>query len=296
MRRVKPRSEFFRRIAPVAALGIGGLALAGAMTAAALAFAPSPQALGPLRDRAVRLIVDMTAAAGLRLEALTVEGRRMTAADDVLAALDIGRGAPILTIDVAEARAALEALPWVKAAQVERRLPDTVHVVIQEREPYALWQQGARYTLVDRDGHPIVTVPEADRSLPLLVGPDAPQHAAALFADLDGVPELAARVKAAVRVGGRRWNVYLDTYEGGIAVRLPEADVPAAWQRLAALERDYRILARDLAFIDLRLPDRLIVRLRTDPDAAPEKTDKAQSGKKKTPAAVVIRTGPGRTT
>ena len=117
-----------------------------------------------MRDDFIRDLVWLTAASGLRLESLTVEGREHTSPEDIRAALDVTRGTPILTINVAEAREALEALPWVKAARVERQLPNTVHVVIQEREPFALWQKGSRYFLVDRDGTPIIAVPDADPS------------------------------------------------------------------------------------------------------------------------------------
>ena len=64
-----------------------------------------------------------------------------------------------------------------------------------------------------------------------------------------------------VRVSGRRWNVHFDNYESGVAVLLPEDDVVLSWTRLADLERDYRILERDLAFIDLRMEGQVIVRI-----------------------------------
>ena len=40
----------------------------------------------------------------------------------------------------------------------------------------------------------------------------------------------------------------------------PEAGVAEAWRRLAAFERRHRLLARDITVIDLRLPDRVVVR------------------------------------
>ncbi len=209
-------------------------------------------------------ILDLSAAIGMKLDALTVEGRAMTAREDLLAALDIERGIPILSVDVAQARAAIEALPWVKSAKIERRLPGSLHILLEERTPYALWQRGDRYTLVDQSGNAIVDVPDADPALPLIVGPDAPQHAAALFEALQSEVDLAGRVRGAVRVGARRWNVYLDAFDGGIAIRLPEVDVAAAWARLATLEREHKILERDLDFIDMRLEDRLVVRIHKD--------------------------------
>lgn len=278
MRRVGPTSSLLQRLAPRIAMGLGFIALTGAMTVACVKYLPPPRALVPMRDDVLHDMMQMTAASGLRLENLTVDGRDHTTPEDVRAALDVTRGTPILSIDVTEARAALEALPWVKAARVERQLPNTVHVAIQEREPYALWQRGSKYYLVDRDGTPIVPVPAADPALRMIVGPDAPAHASALFAEIDKVPELGNRVRTAVRVGARRWNLYFDSFANGIAVRMPENDLGQAWQRLAQLEKDHQILERDLEFIDLRLPDRLIVRLKREEDSVKKPEKKALTG------------------
>ena len=262
--------------------------LLAASAAATIKFATPSPGLGEALARMSGTMLDLSASLGMKLNALTVEGRAMTSREDLLAALDVERGSPILSIDVAGARAAIEALPWVKTAKVERRLPDSVHILIEERAPYALWQRDGRYTLVDRGGQAIVDVPDADQSLPLIVGPDAPQHAAALFDALGAETALVGRVRAAVRVGARRWNVYLDSFEGGIAVRLPEDDIAAAWSRLAALERDHKILERDLDFIDMRLEDRLVVRVHKD--VAPTPTTPA--AKRKTPTTIA---GPKQT-
>ncbi len=64
-------------------------------------------------------------------------------------------------------------------------------------------------------------------------------------------------VEAAVRVGGRRWNLRL---KGDIDVRLPEDDAAGAWTRLAEYEKTHQVLERDVRILDLRLPDRLIIR------------------------------------
>src|SRR3546814_7885883 len=74
--------------------------------------------------------------------------------------------------------------------------------------------------VIDRDGAVIPGVePRRYAHLPLVVGSDAPAHAAMLIAVMNSEPELRERVTAAVRVGGRRWNIQI---EGRIDVRLPE--------------------------------------------------------------------------
>jgi cell division protein FtsQ len=75
---------------------------------------------------------------------------------------------------------------------------------------------------------------------------------------LQSQPELRRRVTAAIRIGGRRWNLRIDN---GIDVKLPEENSAAAWAELARLERDFGILGRDLTVIDLRLPNQLQVHL-----------------------------------
>ncbi len=208
-------------------------------------------------------ITRASAGAGLVVRQVTAEGRVETSAKDLLAALGVRMGEPILALDPEAARKRIEKLPWVRAASVERRLPDTVRVRILERHPMAWWQRDHKLVLIDRSGQPIpVGTPARYRDLIVLVGADAPEHAAELLALLKREPDLAKRVSAAVRIGGRRWNLRLD---GEIDVRLPEDDPAGAWARLAQAERSHRILSRDIDAIDLRLPDRLIVETRSRP-------------------------------
>ena len=99
------------------------------------------------------------------------------------------------------------------------------------------------------------------RHLVTLVGDDAPKGAPELLALLATEPQLERRVTAAIRVGERRWNLQMDN---GIDVRLPETDIGAAWTQLAQLERDQKVLGRDVVTIDLRLPDRFVIRVSPD--------------------------------
>lgn len=207
-----------------------------------------------------------TAALGLVVSEIEVEGRQTTDTATILAALDAHAGSPILSVNPVRAKQQLEALPWVRSAAIERRLPGTLHVRLVERKPLAVWQRDGRQELIDRDG---TVIPVTDLSrfakLPTVVGGDAARRGAAeLIDELAGQPDLAARVTALVRVGDRRWNVRIDN---AIDVMLPEDDAAGAWSKLAALERASQVLQRDVKAVDLRLPDRLVVRVN---DPAPK--------------------------
>ena len=196
---------------------------------------------------------------GLTLQEVLVVGRRETDRGELLAAVGLKRGDTILTFDVDEARSRIEGLPWVKSAQVERAFPDAIRITIVEREPLALWQNEGRLQLIDIEGRPIRSGDlRRYRDLPILVGPDAPEHAPALLAMTASQPELARRVTAAVRVGGRRWNLRFDER---LEVRLPEHQPATAFAHLAALQREHALLERDIVAVDLRFTDRLVVQL-----------------------------------
>lgn len=222
-------------------------------------------------------LLDATAALGFRVADVRVEGRETTDRETIIAALGARPGTPILAVDPERARRQLEALPWVRSAVIERRLPDTLIVRLVERKPLALWQHGGRIELIDRAGA-VIPVTRLDRfaKLPMVVGEDAASHAAELLAMLANEPGLAARVTAAVRVGGRRWNLRIDN---AIDVLLPAEEPAAAWADLARLERSSAILKRDVRAIDMRLPDRLVVRV------APEPPKEAPTAKKGRPPA-----------
>lgn len=202
-------------------------------------------------------VIAASVGAGFALGEIEVEGRVNTPADAVLSAVGVRRGEPLLTIDIDAARDRLGSIGWVRSAAVERRWPDTVRVKLEERTPLALWQHDGRMALVDAEGA-VVTRDGLERfnRLPLIVGADAPAHAETLLRTLDTDAVLKARVAAAVRVAGRRWNLRTNK---GVDVSLPEVGIEAAWARLGKLQREHGILDREVTDIDLRLPDRIAV-------------------------------------
>ncbi|HUA76916.1 MAG TPA: cell division protein FtsQ/DivIB [Acetobacteraceae bacterium] len=209
----------------------------------------------------------VAAVAGLRVRHVVIRGRHNTPAPLLREAIGITPGEPILSFSLSQTRARIESLAWVRSAVVERRLPDTVLIVLTEKRPFALWQHDGQFSVIDRDGD---TVTERDvrafRDLPLVVGPGAPSHAAELFDALQSLPGIGKRVAAAVRVGERRWNLVL---KDGTTVELPDDHAAVALTRLAALDAKYALLDRPLAVVDMRLGDRLVLRPWPAPPPSP---------------------------
>ena len=251
-RRPAPRwQRVARRAAVPAALvlivagGIGGMWQAGIPQAA----------YGQARDRLLAVSAD----AGYRLRQVVVDGRQNTPRDTLLARLGVHVGQPLLDVDPGEVKAKLEGLGWVRTATVERQLPGQLHIRITEAVPAAIWQENGVFRLIDRDGRVISDADVARFArLPVVVGTNAPRHTGDLLDMLAREPDLANRVRAAVWVSERRWNLRFDN---GVDVKLPAESPQQAWSLLARLEHEQSLLARNVGVIDMRLPDRLVVRL-----------------------------------
>ena len=215
---------------------------------------PGGDTLASLRER----LGAAAAMAGMRVTDIRIEGRANTPEPLLRAALGVSIGAPTLGFSLAAARTRIETLSWVDHATVERELPGTVVVSLDERRPFAIWQHDGRFALIDRDGQVVAGQDIARfRDLPLVVGVGAPAAATTLLDALRDRPAIFSHMTAAVRVGARRWNLQL---ANGDSVMLPEGHVVPALDRLALLQQQHALLDRPLAAIDMRLPDRLVLR------------------------------------
>jgi cell division protein FtsQ len=198
-----------------------------------------------------------TSAAGFKVEDVLVTGRVHISSDTLLAHLGVRQGEPIFGISVDAAQKSLSGIPWVRRVTVTRRLPDAVLVDVTERTPAALWQYQQKISVIDAEGR-VLTGDGLDafQGLPLLVGEDAPLHAGELLALLAVQPTLGPEISAAVRVGGRRWDLKL---KNGILVRLPEAEAELALARLARGQQRDGLLNKDVTVIDLRFAGETVI-------------------------------------
>jgi len=200
--------------------------------------------------------------AGFSVNRVTIEGQNRVGNPEILRALRLDRSVSTLGFDTAAAQQRLEKLPLIRRARVMRLLPSQLHVVIEERVPYAIWQHNSALQLVDQDGTVIEKLKSgAHPDLPLVVGAGAAENARDLLDELAHWPQVKAKVQAAIRVANRRWNLKL---ANGLEIRLPEGDMARALKKVAELDRTQKILSGDAVAVDLRLSGRVTIRLRGD--------------------------------
>ena len=209
------------------------------------------------RARMIAELHQLGADAGLKLRHIQVRGRSHIAKETLLTALDLHLDAPIFSIDLQDLHNRVSQIGWAKNVIIERRLPSTIHITLDERVPVALLQNDTDHQLIDASGATIEGADPRDFThLKVVAGYNAAAHAAPILESLKTEPELFSEVWAISFRSERRWDVHL---RSGIRVRLPESDPRTAWSRLAMIDHTKRITDRDLAVIDMRVPDQMIV-------------------------------------
>ncbi len=282
------RSSHYGRLAARFADKIGRLPLPrGFGVAATIVIIGGALAYGAVRGQHVAAVIDWFKDArdvaansvGFRIDAISLSGEKEVSRADILTTVGVTGNASLLFLDADAARARLMANPWIADVAVLKLYPDRLQISITERQAFALWQKDGHVNVIAADGTVLEPYVE-DRylGLPLVVGDGAERQAKDFLTFLDRYPDIRSLLRASVMVAGRRWNLRLTN---GIDVRLPEANVGSALDRLVALDRDKKLLSRDITMIDLRLPDRVTVRLSDAAAAARDEVLKANIKKKK---------------
>ena len=207
---------------------------------------------GNLSDVAARAL-------GFGVDVVTVSGATHMSEKRILSIAGISWKSSLPFFDVDAARVRLEADPLVKQASVRKLYPNRIVIEIVERTPYGVWQKDGQVHAVAADGAPIDEVHDGRYiNLPFVVGEGANLRVREFTALLGAMQELRPPVEAGILVGRRSWDLKL---KDGMEIKLPEEDPQAAIATLLRLQRQSRILERDLLALDFRTPGRVFVRL-----------------------------------
>jgi cell division protein FtsQ len=246
------------RLTNAVASAIFALALAAALVAAAMWLSRSPW----FEIRGIRVEGD--------LQRISAETLRVSAAPRL--------AGNFFSADLAAARAAFEAVPWVRRATVRRIWPDRLVVHIEEHRATALWQADERDDrLVNQQGEVFAAnVGDVeDEALPTFSGPEG-SSAAVLGLYRRLLPllrPLDMEIEQLQQSSRGSWRVLLDSGARLELGRGSEDEVFARTQRfvrtLGQVTERYRA---PLEHADLRHADGYAVRLRgvtTQPASAP---------------------------
>lgn len=230
------------------------------VTLAVAIFTASPARRDSLWDMINAAKTQVTERPMFMVNLLSIEGASSDLSDALRAKLALRLPQSALALDLDAIRTAAEHFDAVDRAVVRLGADNVLQISITERQPAWVWRTEGGLILLDDAGHRVAGLAaRADRAdLPLIAGEGADQAIAEAKAILAAADPLANRIRGLIRISTRRWDLVLDRDQ---RILLPADNPLAAVDALLALNAGENLLARDILSVDLRNPQRPVLRL-----------------------------------
>ncbi len=199
-----------------------------------------------------------------------IHGNHTLSKTDILYYLGLNTRPNLLRLNLKSLYAKLTSHPWIRHASIQRRLPNTLLITIEERIPVAILKAG-RFFYVDGDGCVFDTInKEVGCDFPILTGPRKPSE---IRAYLPLIKEALTLISP--RTNSLISEIHLDLYHGLTLITLTDSlPVKLGLQNLPSRLRRFQIIYHYLRrkeiivkAIDCRYPDRIVVTYKNPPSA-----------------------------
>ena len=182
----------------------------------------------------------------------------------------------ILRVSLADRKAELEQIPWVKRATVMRLLPDRISVSVEERTPVAFARQGTHISLVDAGG--VVLDMRLDKSadpgysFPVVTGisPDDPLSVRAarmkifheFTGDLDASGEqISAKMSEVDLSNPEDVKALIADHGADVLVHFGDRDYLDRYRRYEAHLSEWRAQYPKLSSVDMRYERQVVLEM-----------------------------------
>ena len=199
------------------------------------------------------------------LSALSIQGSSDSLNAEIREILGLNFPISSFDLDLADLRNRVLSLPPVETAEVRLEGDSILHVKVKEKVPALLLKDDTGIHVLNKNGdyiRPLLST-EYGSKLPVITGEGAQKAAAEAFILFSALYDKLDEVRGLVLVGGRRWNIVL---KSGQVIMLPEKKSEQAVQKILILDKAEKILSRDIAVFDFRLPYRITLRFPENKD------------------------------
>ncbi len=199
------------------------------------------------------------------LSALSIQGSSDSLNAEIREILGLNFPISSFDLDLADLRNKVLSLPPVETAEVRLEGGSILHVKVKEKVPALLLKDDTGIHVLNKNGdyiRPLLST-EYGLKLPVITGEGAQKAASEAFILFSALYDKLDEVRGLVLVGGRRWNIVLNS---GQVIMLPEKKSEQAVQKILILDKAEKILSRDIAVFDFRLPYRITLRFPENKD------------------------------
>ena len=198
---------------------------------------------------------------GFSLSEVKVKGIESIKREEIIKHIKFRNCISLFCIDLKKTKADLEQLNLVKNANVRLLLPSRLNIDILEEKPEFILYEGKIKFLLNSDGKKLIELQKninKYNDLILLEGKNVITRLDDLKVILQQSPKLSEKITNAKLISKRRWSLILSN---NITIDLPEKKPEEAFKKLDSLDEKFGFLSDKLKIIDLRVKDRMIIKL-----------------------------------
>jgi cell division protein FtsQ len=195
----------------------------------------------------------------LQLSEIHIEGNHKVSLEAIQDLMNLKIGDNILSLNLEQIRNNIESNKWIAKAIVERILPSTIKVSIEEEKAKAIYIQNQKTFFINEEGKIIEEVNDYNlsRNYIYLIGEKANTSYAEILDYLYPNDLLYNKIEGLIKINERRWDVKL---KDNITLKLPESNLESNLLIFEEILQKNSLLEYPCV-IDLRLlPDKIYIK------------------------------------
>jgi cell division protein FtsQ len=195
-----------------------------------------------------------------RVATIKVLGNDRISAEKIISLSGVKTNDQILNLDLVEAKNKVEKELWIEGAIVERVFPETIIITVKEERPQALYIEGNKRYLINRNGKKLqeVYVEDDFQDYVKVLGKGANLKFELVMQELHNFTNIHKQIESLHYIDGRRWDVKL---KNNIIFKLPETNI---YEAAVLFEENFGRISKlyKTCVVDLRLiPDKIYLKV-----------------------------------
>lgn len=183
--------------------------------------------------------------------------------DDIIKIVSTYNNINIFSVNINNIYREIKNNTWIKKASIEVIYPNTIKILLTEKEPIAIWQNRYGNSLITKNGDVISekNLEKFKSYLPIIIGRNAQKNVHSILDIISSSKDFLKNIWSLTFVNERRWDVH---FNQGLTIRLPSKNVGKAWEKVVYLNKKFNILTLGLIEIDLRNSRQILGKVNID--------------------------------
>ena len=200
---------------------------------------------------------------GFTIKNIEILGLNRLDKDSIIKIVRTHNNVNIFKVNIKDIYRKIKNNTWIKKASLQVIYPNTIKIILTEKEPIAIWQNRYGHNLITKSGDVILEKNLKDFKvyLPIIIGDNANNNIHSILNIFSSNKDFIKNIWSLTFINERRWDVH---FNQGLTIRLPSKNVRDAWEKVVQLDQNYNILSLGLTEIDLRNPNQILGKINVD--------------------------------